>query len=171
MTAWYLMEWAKASGLPLLAVAVSGASVLAVSVFSWWQVRIAREKLRHDLYDRRFAIYIAFQELLAAILEKDDVEAELRKAGVARAHAAFLLDPPLDVYLEGLFKEALRITGTRKLVRDPQNWPDVEQAKVERAQKAMQLGQDRSNFFFDNGAKLAKNFERFLKLTDFSKRH
>jgi hypothetical protein len=48
MTAQCFSGWAKASGIPLLAVVVSGASVLAVSVFSWWQVRIAREKLRHD---------------------------------------------------------------------------------------------------------------------------
>ena len=46
MTAQCLMEWAMASGVPLLAVVVSGVSVLAVSVFSWWQMRIAREKLR-----------------------------------------------------------------------------------------------------------------------------
>ena len=80
MTAQCLMEWAMASGVPLLAVVVSGVSVLAVSVFSWWQMRIAREKLRHDLYDRRFAIYMAFHELLVAVVEKDNVDAELRKA-------------------------------------------------------------------------------------------
>src|SRR5580704_1784783 len=80
MTAQCLMEWAKASGVPLLAVVVSGVSVLAVSVFSWWQMRIAREKLRHDLYDRRFEIYMAFHELLVAVVEKDNVDAELRKA-------------------------------------------------------------------------------------------
>jgi hypothetical protein len=92
MTAQCFIEWAKSLGVPLLAVVVSGASVLTVSVFSWWQVRIVREKLRHNLYDRRFAIYMAFHELIVAIREKDEAELELRKANAARAHSPFLLD-------------------------------------------------------------------------------
>jgi len=91
MTAQCSLEWAKALGVPFLAVVVSG----AVAVFSWWQVRIAREKLRHDLYDRRFAIYMAFHELLVAVSEKKDWEPELRKAIAAWAHSPFLLDTQL----------------------------------------------------------------------------
>jgi hypothetical protein len=105
------MEWVKASGVPLLAVGVSGMSVLVVAVFSFWQVRIAREKLRHDLYDRRFAIYMAFHELLVAVVEKDNVDAELRKAIAAWAHSPFLLDAKLGDYLVELHKEAFRIVS------------------------------------------------------------
>lgn len=165
MTAQCLMEWAKALGLPLLAVAVSGASVLAVSVFSWWQVRIAREKLRHDLHDRRFAIYMAFHELLVAIIEKDDVETELRKANAARAHSPFLLKA-LGVYLEGLLKEAFRINATVKLLRDP-NWTQC-QTPAQIDQQASQLSSDKLNFA-DRMAKLVEKFEHFLTLRDFSK--
>ncbi|MGA2902670.1 MAG: hypothetical protein ABSD98_02485 [Candidatus Korobacteraceae bacterium] len=150
MTAQCLMEWAKALGLPLLAVAVSGASVLAVSVFSWWQVRIAREKLRHDLHDRRFA---------------DDVETELRKANAARAHSPFLLKA-LGVYLEGLLKEAFRINATVKLLRDP-NWTQC-QTPAQIDQQASQLSSDKLNFA-DRMAKLVEKFEHFLTLRDFSK--
>jgi hypothetical protein len=166
MAAQGLLEWAKALGLPLLAVAVSGASVLAVSVFSWWQVRISREKLRHDLYDRRFAIYMAFHELLAAIIEKDDVQIELRKANAARAHSPFLLDAHLEVYLEGLFKEAFRINATVKLLRDP-NWIQCL-TPLEGAQQGSQLSSDKLNFA-NRVAELVQEFDRFLKLKDFSK--
>jgi hypothetical protein len=157
------MKWAKALGLPLLAVAVSVASFWSGYLFSRWQVRIAREKLRHDLYDRRFAIYMAFHELLVAISEKDDVELELRKANAARAHSPFLLDAQVGVYLQGLHKEAFRINETNKLVRGPDLWPPVE-----RAQKRSQLVSDKLHFA-NSVEELVQKFERFLKLTDFSK--
>lgn len=143
----------------LLAVVVSGASVLIVSVFSWWQVRIAREKLRHDLYDRRFAIYMAFHELLVAILEKTDVDPELRKANAARTHSPFLLNAKVADYLEKLHAEAFRINATNKLVFEPSLLPP------ERIQMAAQLGTDKLAFA-DRITELVKEFEPFLKLRD-----
>lgn len=160
MNAQCFLGWAKASGVPLLAVVVSGASVLAVSVFSWWQVRIAREKLRHDLYDRRFAIYMAFHELLIAMLEKTDVDPELRKANAARAHSPFLLDAKLGRYLERMHTEAFRINATNKLVFEP------SLAAADRVQMAAQLGSDKLTFA-DRMTELVREFERFLKLRDF----
>ena len=114
MAAQCFIKWAHALGLPLLAVAVSVATYLSRR----WQVRIARGKLRHDLYDRRFAVYIAFHELLVAVVEKDDVETELRKAIAVRFKARFLLDG-LQGYLEELHREAFCINETGKLIRDP----------------------------------------------------
>ena len=81
-------------------------------------MRIAKDKLRYDLYDRRFAVYVAYHDLLVAISEKDDAEAELRKANAARAHSPFLLNAPLGTYLEELHKEAFRINATVKIVRE-----------------------------------------------------
>lgn len=91
---------------------------------------------------RRFAIYIAFHELLLAFVEKgDDVEPELRKAGVAKAQGPFLLDTSVTEYLDGLHKEAFRINAENKLVRDPSMWSPEERVK-----RAAQLGQDRLAF-------------------------
>lgn len=112
----WLLEWLKALGLPLLAVAVSIASIFPARR----QAQIAAEKLRHDLYDRRFAIYMAFHEMLVmlvAIIEKQDADTELRKANAARAHSPFLLDEQLGTYLEQLHKEAFRVNATGPLVR------------------------------------------------------
>jgi hypothetical protein len=163
MTAHCLMEWVKASGIPLLAVVVSGVSVLAVCVFSWWQVRIAREKLRYDLYDRRFSVYMAFHELLVAVVEKDNVDAELRKAIAAWAHSPFLLDAKLVDYLVGLHKEAFRIAEQPKLIRD------LGSTTVESVQLAAKLGSDKLAFG-GRLTELVREFESFLKLKDFSKR-
>ncbi len=157
------MEWLKALGIPFLAVVVSGASVLVVAAFSWWQVRIAREKLRHDLYDRRFTIYMAFHELLVAVSEKDDVDLELRKANAARAHSPFLLDTQLGTYLEALHAEAFSLNATNKLVHNPSMWTPIE-----RTQRAAQHGTDKLAFA-NKVTELVQEFEHFLKLKDFSK--
>ena len=69
MTAQCLMEWAKASGVPLRAVEVSGVERFGRFCFLV-EMRIAREKLRDDLDDRRFAIYMASDELLEPLSRK-----------------------------------------------------------------------------------------------------
>jgi hypothetical protein len=163
MTTRYFLEWMKALGVPFLTAVVSGASVLVVTVFSWWQVRIAREKLRHDLYGLRFAIYMAFHELLVAVSEKNDVDLELRKANAARAHSPFLLDAQLGAYLEALHAEAFSLNAANNLVRDPS-----ASSPAERAQKASQLGTDKLAFA-NKVTELVQEFGRFLKLKDFSK--
>jgi hypothetical protein len=154
-----ILELAKALGLPAVAVAVSFLGYMIAR----WQLRIAKEKLRHDLYDRRFGIYMAFHELLLAIVEKDDVETELRKANAARAHSPFLLDEQLGAYLIGLYEEAWRINNTVKLIRNESLW-----SPAERASRAAQLGQDKLTLVNRIG-ELTKEFERFLRLQDFNR--
>ncbi len=158
----HYLEWAKALGLPVLAVAVAFASCLSGYLLGRWQVRIAREKLRHDLYDRRFAIYIAFHELLIAFTEKSDVETELRKANAARAHGPFLLDSQVVQYLETLHKDAFRLNAEGKLVSDPSMWPQAE-----RMEKAARLGSDKLAMA-NRILELVQKFE-CLRLTDLSK--
>ena len=122
-------------------------------------MRIAKDKLRYDLYDRRFAVYMAYHDLLVAISEKDDAEAELRKANAARAHSPFLLNAPLGTYLEELHKEAFRINATVKIVRDRSLPTDLAAAN--------QLAHDRLAFV-NRISELIKKFEPFLRLSDFS---
>ena len=112
------IDWARASGVPLLAAAVAFAIGWSNGSSNRWQVKIAREKLKHDLYDRRFAVYMAFHELTVAVSEKKDVDAELRKANEARAHSPFLFDTGMTRYLQDMYNEAFRINATNKFVGD-----------------------------------------------------
>jgi hypothetical protein len=149
----------KGLGIPLLAVAVS----VAVAVFSRWQVRIAREKLRHDLYDRRFAIYMAFHELLVAVSDKpdkEDLDPELRKANAAWAHSPFLLDSQLGNYLKELHDEAFKLNASKNFLHDPSCWTPAN---------ASQLATDKLTFANKVTTELVPEFEHFLKLDDFSK--
>lgn len=51
-----ILDWVKALAPSSVALAV----LVVTGLFYYWQVRLAKQKLRHDLYDRRFAIYTAF---------------------------------------------------------------------------------------------------------------
>ena len=124
-----------------------------------WQLQISREKLRRDQYDRRFAIYMAFHELLVAVSEKQDAETEFRKANAMRAQALFLLDAQLDSLLKELLKEAFRMIQTPKLLLDPSAWPSEQ----DRNQAAAQLGQDKLKFVARID-ELAREFVRFLQV-------
>ena len=105
----HALEWLKASGIPALAAAIAFASWRSTRSSNQWQVRIARQKLKHDLYDRWFAVYMAFHELMVAFTEKKDVDTELRKANEARAPSPFLFDTEATEYFAGLHTEAFRL--------------------------------------------------------------
>ena len=155
------LEWVKALGLPALALAIAFASWWSSRSSNRWQVKIAREKLKHDLYDRRFAVYMAFHELMVAVAEKSDVDTELRKANAARAHSPFLLDPDVTQYLEYRHAEAFRINATQNLFGDPGMGSRAEQIEM-----ASQQGSDKLAF----ANRIPELVEKFkcLRLTDFS---
>ncbi len=157
MTPSQWIEWAQVLGIPSLAVTVSFATYRS----GHWQVRIAREKLRHDLYERRYVIYQAFHDLLMAIGEKDDVESELKRANVARGQCPFLLERRLRLYLERLYEEAVRIHAESKQVYEQNLW------SRERSARATRLESDRTNL----AGRVRELIQEFdcLRLTDLSK--
>lgn len=148
------VEWARALGFPAVAIVLSILSGLVV----YWQARLSKEKLRHDLYDRRFAIYIAFHDLLVAAAEADNIEDKLRMANTARAHGPFLLDKRLEKFLEELYREAFRINAIANLIRDK-----TLETPADRAVQSSQLGTDKL-IFMGRVGELVKEFERFLRL-------
>jgi hypothetical protein len=154
-------------------ILVSIAVLVVTLSFNSWQRRLAKQQLRHQLYERRMAIYVSFRELLLALPEKDDdeIKALFRKASIARFEVPFLFedDPKLQTYLEQLCKrvgdevygnivsiEALKRAGA---MADPLI-----------VQKATQLGTAKLEIPGDHLPQLPKEFAAFLKLTDFSKR-
>jgi hypothetical protein len=71
------------------------------------QMHLARVKLRHDLYDRRFAVFQAARKLLAEVLTQGRAsDDQIRSYVVGTADAGFLLNQDIATYLEELRKRA-----------------------------------------------------------------
>ncbi|MGD1095375.1 MAG: hypothetical protein ABSB35_25695 [Bryobacteraceae bacterium] len=163
-----ILESLKALAPSFIALAV----LIVTGLFYYSQVRLAKQKLRHDLYDRRFAIYSAFRDLLLALPEKsdDDIKTHFRKAGIARFEARFLLDDPqIESYLDGLCRQVNEnvighicflqgMTG----MNDPQTVKDV-------TDRLQLLGQAKYNLADRHLVELSQQFAKFLQLTDFWK--
>ena len=171
MDAICILECLKAIGPVTVALAV----FMVTRRFYRWQIRLAKQKPRHDLYDRRFAIYVAFRELLLALGEKnnDEIMVAFRKASIARFEAPFVLaDPTIEAILGALCKQvtddvisnimyfdAMKSQGT---MSDPQILRDFND-RADRLGRAKLIIADH---YFEE---LPKQFEKFLKLTDFWK--
>lgn len=157
-----------------------GPTLVALAVFwlTWsynrWQVRFAKQKLRQDLYDRRFAIYVAFQELLLALPEKgdDEIRAAFRKASVARLQAPFLLgDTEIQVYLERLCKRVhedviANIMYCDAIRRDPA-LRTIPEVVAELTTRASHLGKAKLDLPDQHLKELPQRFAAFLTLQDF----
>jgi len=164
-----LLQWLKDLG-PLF---VSLAVFFVTWSFYRWQRRLAKQKLRHDLYDRRFAIYMAFQELLLALVEPGhDEMAALKKANIALSQASFLFDDRLlQKYLKDLYEQTQRIITDNMVRQGIQKYPEMmNDPKV--ARDLGKLALRRSNVpsaLADHFSELPQQFARVLKLTDFWK--
>ena len=165
-----ILEWLKVLAPSLIALAV----LIVTGLFYRWQVRLAKQKLRHDLYDRRFAVYTAFQELLFALVDKsdDEIKTHFRGAAIARSEAPFLFDDPqIQAYLDDLYKQVSKdvignimllqsVNEDRAIMSDPQIAQDL-------LEKLSRLGIAKLDLADRHLAELSQQFARFLKLTDF----
>jgi hypothetical protein len=113
-----MYEFFKDFAGPIATIIAAVAAVSVTAYFACYQKRIAREQLRQNLYDRSFAIYMAFHELLVAVTSSFSVNVELHKANAARAQSPFLLTPSIKVYLQELHNEAFKVNAQGRLLQD-----------------------------------------------------
>ncbi len=160
------LEWSKV----LVPLIVALAVFFATGLFYYWQVRLAKQKLRHDLYDRRFAIYTAFQKLLLALVEADDdeIKALFRKAAVARSAAPFLInDSLIEAYLDSLLaavtKDVVANINYRQSVNLTTLSPEIVPDYLARMSR---LGEAKPELAHRHLPELSRHIARVLRLTD-----
>jgi hypothetical protein len=75
------------------------------------QARLAAVRLRHDLYDRQFAIFQNTREFLSYIMLHGQIEdaALIQRFALGTADAVFLLDDDLTAYLETIRVRAIEL--------------------------------------------------------------
>lgn len=92
------------SSLPLWVEVLQGLAVPVIAGVGVWialqQMYIARTKLQHDLYDRRYAVFQATRRFLDEASVRNIVSDETFRAfALGTADAAFLFDDGLTAYL------------------------------------------------------------------------
>lgn len=76
---------------------------------AWQQMHIARAKLQHDLYDRRYAVFQAVRRFLDEASTQQIVSTEtLRSFALGTTDAAFLFDDRLAGYLKEMRDHAAK---------------------------------------------------------------
>jgi hypothetical protein len=168
-----VLEWLK-----VLSPLFLGAAVFVATVwFQNWQLRLAKQKLRHDLYERRFAIYVAFKDLLIALPEKgdDEIKVLLRRAEVASFEARFVLgEANIQAYLEELCKQVrddvlgyiTYLDAMNGQVAAIKNDPLVVKDREGRGER---YAAAKHNLPARYLIELPQRFEEFMRLTDFLK--
>jgi hypothetical protein len=139
-----------ADGLIASAIAAAGAFV------GWGQLRLAQQRSRLDLYDRRYRIFAGARKLLDEILLEgfaglNVVFAYRRETG----DAIFLLSRDVTLYLEDLGQRAFRLVRIRTLLANDAH-PDREAMIDEEA--------DLQNWFAGQHDVLAEAFRPTLQL-------
>ena len=82
-------------------------TVAWVAIQQWW---INREKLRLDLFERRYAVYDSAYKFIASILREGGVDqTEQREFWEGTIEGVFLFDSDVNEYLEELRKQSIQL--------------------------------------------------------------
>jgi hypothetical protein len=152
-------------------------ATVAVATFTIWiasrqaciareQADIAREKIAHDFYDRRYAIYLVFETMIRVLMGQKDLgkdrEAVLA-ANIAAHQAPFILDREMSHYLLDLHALGWRIVNAQdsEVVANHKELPPQE-----RLARVKQYEED-TKTLLNEAPVLANKFMPFLRLRDF----
>ena len=90
----------------------SGANEKAGALIAWQQKRLADIQLRHDLFDRRYAVYNAGFALILDVRREAKVSMDQIQEFTRRASdTSYIFDDSVAIYMEMLRREALRLWG------------------------------------------------------------
>lgn len=143
------------------ATAVMTAAVaVLVAIITWGQWVTNRARLRHELFDRRYAVYEQIAGFIAEILISGSVpkgEPEGFSRRTKTAYFAFSCDNDVKLLIKDIYQKAVELhalEATLESLRDDERKKNVE------AQRAVK------NWFEETLGSLETRFEKYLKLTD-----
>jgi hypothetical protein len=108
------VQYAQAFASPVLAIVIG----VVGAVLTWQQVKLARVRLQHDLYDRRFAVFQAARKFLVEVMRQNHPsEDQIRAYVVGTADAVFLLNADVAAYLEEIRERGSRLATINKVLQ------------------------------------------------------
>lgn len=89
-----------------------------VAYIAWQQHKTNRDKLRLDLYNKRYEVFSSLKILLAHILHQRSIELEqVNEFTRATKEAVFLFDEDIKTYLETIRKKALELWEIKETMK------------------------------------------------------
>ncbi|MBI2713359.1 MAG: hypothetical protein HYX37_02750 [Rhizobiales bacterium] len=89
------------------------------ALLTYWQFKTARDKLRLDLFEKRFKVYSAYFRTHAAVLghwpNRNDVVAEF---AALKGEARFLFDAPASDFIDAAVLEFAGLTSHQDMQRE-----------------------------------------------------
>lgn len=163
------VAYVQALGPTLAAVAIAGFTIW----IAFRQVRIAkeqaiiaREKLMHDLYDRRYAIYLAFEKMIRVLMGQKvlgDEEQVVLVANIAAHQSPFILNKDVGRYLLELNELGWR----RVNAKNPEVIANSKDLTPEERMQNFKRYEEDTKTILNAAPILADKFLPFLKLKDF----
>lgn len=161
------IEYAKVFSTPFVAL-IAGS---IASLIAFHQLRTAREKLRLDLFEKRYVHYKTVKKTIETA--KDDKEVDLSPYLLVVGEAGWLFDIELKKYLMGDLLVLIRRRDT--LLKQYQGLvqkgfeldPDDEDASSKHHQEVEQVDSDLFNNYTSLDAQLKSlpaKFDRFMKI-------
>lgn len=128
------------------------------SIIAYRQWRLAQNKLKLDLFDRRFSVYAAARSLLASVMTSGETKDEdIFKFMAATREAKWLLSSEVDKYLEKeIYINALNLARLDAELEDV----GVGEVRTKNVKKKAAL----RKWFMDQYEVLDEHFSPFLKL-------
>lgn len=130
-------------------------AVLAVYI-AYRQYKIAKNKLKFDLYERRLTLFSEFKTLLFKINEEGKVDRfELRDFKFKTTECNFLFDSDICAFRKNLLEKSLRITQLNESIPGKMNDPiKLQELQAEREKI--------SQWFNSNYENIEKTFNKYL---------
>ncbi len=141
------------SGFFSIATLFLSVAVVVIAALQW---RVVDNKLRLDLFDRRYKVYDAARNFVASIMREASVtESQLADFNIGTSDAKFLFEPDVAEYLAEIRKRALHLRTTRELLKRPPA-SDDELARLAQAEN------DAVSWLGDQITEMTKIFTPYL---------
>lgn len=143
--------------IPTVTLILTGAIGCVTSYIAIQQWLTAKNKLRLDIFDRRYPVFEAALKLVSIAVQKGDVPDEARREFViATRGAQFLFDQKLQDYCDALAKEAINVrVGEQMMDSLPLG---------DRRTKSAEAWAERMKWFTEQVDEIPKRFAPFLKI-------